>query len=263
MESSLIKIIDTKYERIKYICKIKIIEEELINVNIYLNNELKYKGNILLDKIQIQIKAFLDFNINEIFEEIKQLDNSNFSIIKENNKYILKIKFIILRRKKYLNINLNNNIINDRNEYYEKIIKEKDNKINELNKIINLLEEKLKDKANNNNNKIDKYNNFDISLKKPIYTLNYHKNSIYCLSILNDGRLISGSSDNTIIIYNKTTYQPDLLINEHKYSVWSIIQLSSKILATCSFDKTIKLFNIYGNNYDIIQTLNNHTGCVN
>ena len=135
MESSLIKIIDIEYEGIKYICKIKIIEEELININIYLNNELKYKGNILLDKIQIQIKTFLDYNINEIFEEINELNNDNFSIIKENNKYKLKIKFIILRRKKYLYINLKeNNTINNNNkiEYYENKIKEKDNIIYKL-----------------------------------------------------------------------------------------------------------------------------------
>ena len=50
MESSLIKIIDIEYEGIKYICKIKVIEEDLININIYLNNELKYKGNIFLEK---------------------------------------------------------------------------------------------------------------------------------------------------------------------------------------------------------------------
>ena len=118
MESSLIKIIDIEYEGIKYICKIKIIEEELININIYLDNKLKYKGNILLEKIQIQIKTFLDYNINEIFEEINKLNNNNFKIIKENNKYKLKIKFIILRRKKYLYINLYNNNNKDK-EYYE------------------------------------------------------------------------------------------------------------------------------------------------
>ena len=121
---------------------------------------------------------------------------------------------------------------------------------------------KLKDKANNNNN-LDKINNFDISLKNPIHTLNYHKELITCLSILNDGRLISGSVDKSIIIYNKITYQPDLIINEHKYPINCIIQLSSGILATCSGDKTIKLFNIKGNNYNIIQTLKEHTGWVN
>jgi len=262
MESSLIKIIDIEYEGIKYICKIKIIEEELININIYLDNELKYKGNIFLEKIQMQIKTFLDYNINEIFEEINKLNNNNFSIIKENNKYKLRIKFIILGRKKYLYINLNNNNNNNKDEYYEKIIKEKDNKINELNKKIQLLEDQLKDKTNYLDiNNLD--NNFDISLKNPIHTLNYHKDSINCLCILNDGRLISGSDDNSIIIYNKTTYKPDLIINEHTGSVWSIIQLRSGIIATCSSDSTIKLFNIKGNYYNIIQTLNEHVGWVN
>jgi len=136
-----------------------------------------------------------------------------------------------------------------------------------LNKKIKLLEEQLKDKTNNlNNNNLNNslnyINNFDISLKKPFHTLNYHKYWVLCLSILNDGRLISGSADRSIIIYNKTTYKPDLIINEHKGFVLCIIQLSSGILATCSNDETIKLFNIKGNNYNIIQTLNDHTGWI-
>jgi len=119
-------------------------------------------------------------------------------------------------------------------------------------------------KTNNlNNNNLENINNYDISSKNPIHTLNYHKDSIFCLSILNDGRLISGSADNSIIIYNKTRYKPDLIINEHKGQVRCIIQLSSGILVTCSYDNTIKLFNIKENNYNIIQTLNDNTGSVN
>ena len=68
---------------------------------------------------------------------------------------------------------------------------------------------KIKDKTNNlnNNNNLDNINNFNISLKNPIHILNYHKNIILCLSILNDGRLISGSRDKSIIIYNQTIYK--------------------------------------------------------
>ena len=62
-----------------------------------------------------------------------------------------------------------------------------------LNKKIKLLEGQLKDKTNNFLN-----NNFDISLKNPIHTLNYHNQWVLCLSILNDGRLISGSYDKSI-----------------------------------------------------------------
>jgi len=141
------------------------------------------------------------------------------------------------------------------------------NEVKFLNKKIKLLEGQLKDRTNNlNNNNLDNslniINNLDISLKNPIHTLNYHKHSVLCLSILNDDRLISGSYDASIIIYNKTTYQPDLIIKEHEGPVNCIIQLSSGILGTCSDDKKIKLFNINGNNYNIIQTLNDHTSNV-
>jgi hypothetical protein len=39
--SSLIKLIDLEYEGIKYICKIRILEEDLINISIYSDNKIK------------------------------------------------------------------------------------------------------------------------------------------------------------------------------------------------------------------------------
>ena len=106
------------------------------------------------------------------------------------------------------------------------------------------------------------YNDFNIKLKNPIHKLNAHTGCIYCLSTMNDGRLVSGSGDNSIIIYNKETYQPDLIIKEHSGGVYCIIQLSSGILASCSEDKSIKLFNIKGKEYEVLQTLNYHTSAV-
>ena len=46
-----------------------------------------------------------------------------------------------------------------------------------------------------------------------------------------------GSNDNSIIIYNKITYQPDIIIKEHNDSVTCVTQLSSGLLASCSYDK--------------------------
>jgi hypothetical protein len=110
----------------KYTCNIQIIDG-LIQTNLYLEDKLKYRGNIFLEKIQCQIKAFFDYNINEIFDEINQLNNDNFSIIKENDKYKLKIEFTILRKPINLIIDLNEDMeIIDR---YENIIKEKDQTI--------------------------------------------------------------------------------------------------------------------------------------
>ena len=103
------------------------------------------------------------------------------------------------------------------------------------------------------------YNHFDIKLKELITKINNHKNTVFCLTILKDGRLVSGSYDKSIIIYNKKTYKPDITIREHLGGINCITTLNSGILASCSFDRTIKLFNIKENKYDILQTLNNHT----
>jgi len=259
MKSSKINIslksIELENEGNKYICKIQLINE-ILNISLYLNNNiLKYEGNITLNKIQNQIGAFDEYNINEIFEEIKILNNNNFKIIKEkNNEYKLRIKFIILRRKKYLYINLYNNNI-DKNDLIKYILELKEI-IKNKNEIIKSLQNKLNKQNNKEIN--NKYNNFDIKLKEPIHILNNHTDLVSCLSILKDGRLISGSWDKSIIIYNKETYQPDLTIKEHNGAITCITTLSSSILASCSRDKTIKLFSIKDNKYKILQTLNYH-----
>ena len=39
---------------------------------------------------------------------------------------------------------------------------------------------------------------------------------IYCSTVLKDKRFVTGSADNSIIIYNNKTFQPDIIIKEHK-----------------------------------------------
>ena len=254
---SSLKSLELEIEGQKYTCNIQIIDE-LMQSNLFLANKLKYRGNTFLEKIQCQIKAFFDYNINEIFEEINKLNDDNFSIIKENDKYKLKIDFIILNKKRNLIVDLNENIeiINK----YENIIKEKDEIISELKSKIEALEAKLIETKENEKEEInyELYNNFDISTKKPIHSLNSHTSWVYCLTMLEDGRLVSGSADKDIIVYNKTTFEPDLTIKEHNSNVFSIIKLSSGILASCSDDKTIKFFNIKEKSYENLQTLNYH-----
>ena len=125
--------------------------------------------------------------------------------------------------------------------------------------------EEIKNKNNIINNQINNnnlYNDFNIELKNPIHILKYHTDLVFCLTVMNDGRFVSGSSDNSIIIYNKETYKPDLIIKEHNGKVCYITQLSSQILASCSSDNSIKLFNIKGKKYEVYQTLNYHTNSV-
>ena len=133
--------------------------------------------------------------------------------------------------------------------------------INYKNKKIKVEETKTEknDTIQNHNNLYDDSN---IKSKNPIHKLKAHTSCVLCLAIMNDGRLVSGSYDNSIIIYDKTTYRPDLIIREHSGPVFCVTQLSSGILASCSDDKLIKLFNIKGNEYEVLQTLNFHTSTV-
>jgi len=102
------KIVKINEGGIKLKCQIQIIKT-FLQVSIFFENILKYEGSISLPKIQNQIYAFTTYNINDIFEEINLLNSQNFYLIKEAEDYILKIEFIILRRKLSLYINLNDN----------------------------------------------------------------------------------------------------------------------------------------------------------
>ena len=99
-------------------------------------------------------------------------------------------------------------------------------------------------------------------MRKPIHKLTNHSSSVFCLCVLNDGRLVSGSADKSIIIYNKDTYQPDLIIKKHNNYICCIIQLSSGELVSCSSDNLINLYKIKGVQYELVQTLNYHSNIV-
>jgi len=114
-------------------------------------------------------------------------------------------------------------------------------------------------KEDNNNS----YEFFNISQKQLILKRKCHTDKVTCLCLLDDGRLVSGSKDNNIIILNKKTYEPDLIIKEHKDTINCIIKLDLNILVSCSSDKTIKIFKIQDNKYEIMQTLNEHTDRIN
>ena len=259
-----IKTFEIKEGENNYKCQIQIIKN-FLQVSIYLDNKLKYEGNISLQKIQNQVILFSYYNINEIYEEINLLNVDNFKIVKVDNKYEFKIKFIILRRKYILNIELEDDIILDKNELIKEISELKEIINNKDNKI-KLLEEELKKyktvKEDNENNNNNFYNNFNIKLKEPIHKLQYHTSWISCSTILKDGRFVTGSGDKSIIIYNNKTFKSELTIKEHNDYIYCLTQLSSGILASCSGDKTIKLYNIKANEYQVIQTINYHTNSV-
>ena len=250
----------------KSINELKIINEE-INKN---KEELKLKVQTIFTKI----RNVLNEKEDKLLLDIDNEYNNKYikgSIIKENIKLPNKIKKSIdkakMIEKKWNEYNLSS-LINDC------IIIEND--INEINNIndksninikieFNIKEEQISnliDTIKNFGNIIAIDDNDKIENKNHIYTLSNHTNFVLCLCVLNDGRLVSGSSDKSIIIYNKNTYKPDLIIKGHKESVYCIIQLSTGELVSCSQDYTIKIYNIKGLKYEVIQTLNNHTNTV-
>ena len=216
----------------------------LLDIDEYYNN-IYFKEDIIKksEKLPNKIKKSIEKGkiINKEWNENNLSSLINDCIIIENN-----IKEI--------------NIINDNIKKYNS---NKDIKI-----IYNIKEEQINNmiyKFKNFGNIITNdmlYDDYKINIKNPIHKLTNHTSYIYCLCILNDGRLVSGSNDKSIIIYNKITYQPDIIIKEHNNYICCIIQLSSGILASCSGDNTIKLFNINGMKYEILQTLNYHSNTV-
>ena len=96
-----------------------------------------------------------------------------------------------------------------------------------------------------------------------ILTLNTHSSFITILKKLSDNRLLSSSIDSIIIIYNKITFKPEIIIKEHKNTIYYIELLKKKnFIASCSKDLTIKIFEIFQFTYKLIHTLLAHTESV-
>ena len=236
-----------------------LIIKEYLNAYIYDNDTIKYKGQINIVNIQYHLGVY-KYDIYNIFNDIYELNNDKFQLIKDNYKNELRIEFTIFNKKRYININLyNDNNNNDNDKDYFKAIKEIKDIIQEKDNKIKVLQEELIQLKNIEDSINKKYN---IKDKEPKHTLEYHSGIILCSRVLNDGRFVTGSDDNTIIIYNNKTFKPDLIIKEHKAGVNSVIQLNSGELVSCSDDETIKIYNINENKYQVIQSLKAHDDSV-
>ena len=258
----------------KSINEIKIIFEEI--------NKSKEDLKLKVQEIFTKIRNILNEKEDQLLLDIdNKYDNKYFKedLIKESERLPNKIKKSIdkgkIIEKEWDENNLSSlindcinieNSIKEINKINDNIKKSKSNKDTKI--IYNIDEEQidiLLNKIKNFGNIITEdnlYYNYKIEMKNPIHKLTNHTYDVYCLCMLNDGRLVSGSADYSIIIYDKNTYQPDLIIKEHSDYVLCLIQLSSGILASCSCDKTIKLFNINGKKYEVLQTLNYHNNYV-
>jgi WD40 repeat protein len=73
---------------------------------------------------------------------------------------------------------------------------------------------------------------------------------------LSDGRLVSGSYDKSINVYNKETYNLDLIIkNAHEFEVSSFEILPENVLIAASYDVHIKFWKIEQHSFKNIKTI--------
>ena len=63
--------------------------------------------------------------------------------------------------------------------------------------------------------------------------LNFHSRGLSHILVLKDGRLSSSSADNTLIIYDKYNFNPEIIIQEHTDFVNYHIQLKNENIVTC------------------------------
>ena len=71
-----------------------------------------------------------------------------------------------------------------------------------------------------------------------------HRGSVNSVTVLSDGRIVSGSSDNTIMIWNIDTGECEKVLEGHTSSVSSLSVLSDGRVISGSHDKTIRVWNI-------------------
>jgi WD40 repeat protein len=89
---------------------------------------------------------------------------------------------------------------------------------------------------------------------------NGHTNWVQALAVLPNGKLASGSGDNTIRIWDIATQRCESTLQGHDNSVRSLAVLPHGKLASGSYDQTIRIWNICSQQCEMV--LRGHDGCV-
>lgn len=177
--------------------------------------------------------AYSQYDINN--EKIKEL-----LILFQLNYEILKTTFSI---DLYDNIKLNANINK------EELIK------------INNENSSLESQCSNaihyfNNNAII---HFGLSVQA-LSTIQAHDNEINCMIQLYDGRIITGSDDKTMKIWNINELKCEKIIQSLTEEIYAIVQINIEKIASGSSDFLIQLWNI--SNWNCFYTINGHSDSI-
>ena len=102
--------------------------------------------------------------------------------------------------------------------------------INEINQLITILKSNENNKIINENkeNETNNFYNFKIENMNLITIIKCNKGWIECLKTLDDRRLAAGDDYSNLIIYNKETFNPDIIIQNNLSDLWNFTQLKNK-----------------------------------
>jgi WD40 repeat protein len=67
---------------------------------------------------------------------------------------------------------------------------------------------------------------------------------VFHLAVLTDGRLVSGSSDGTVRVFDPSCRQDPILLSGHAGLVSGLAALPGARLASCSEDRTVRLWDV-------------------
>ena len=103
---------------------------------------------------------------------------------------------------------------------------------------------------------------WDLNYKVCEYTLYGHDSPVFCILLLKDGRLISGSGsqNKSLKVWNLDKRICEFSLIGHKREVRDIKQLRNGLVVTASMDKTIKIWNIHKK--ICVQTLISHNDVI-
>jgi WD40 repeat protein len=86
--------------------------------------------------------------------------------------------------------------------------------------------------------------NYDYYLEgKIVHSLNGHIDQVTCIAMLPDGRIVSGSDDGTLKIWNRKTGKCDITCKDDNYGIMCITVLADGRIVSGSRDGTLKVWN--------------------
>jgi len=99
------------------------------------------------------------------------------------------------------------------------------------------------------------------NFKQETNCLKGHIKSVFTMIQLHDGKLISGSADKTIKIWDIKEYRCIININNIENSITKLIEIRMNVLMSCSRNGEIRVFDVSKNH--CVQILNEHEESVN